>query len=111
MGTYGLEGRRAIVTGAAYGIGRGIAARLVAEGCDVGLFDLDFAAAERVAAELSTSGRRIAVAAGDVSSKTDVEAGMDKLLNELGGGADVLVKTPASVGSASSLRWRRATGA
>jgi NAD(P)-dependent dehydrogenase (short-subunit alcohol dehydrogenase family) len=88
---YGLEGRRAIVTGAAYGIGRGIAARLVAEGCDVGLFDLDFAAAERVAAELSTSGRRIAVAAGDVSSKADVEAGMNTLLNELGGGADVLV--------------------
>lgn len=88
---YGLEGRRAIVTGAAYGIGKAIASRLVAEGCDVGLFDLDLAAAERVAAELSTSGRRIVVAAGDASSKAEVEAGMGKLLAELGGGADILV--------------------
>ncbi|NNM74559.1 SDR family NAD(P)-dependent oxidoreductase [Enterovirga aerilata] len=88
---YGLEGRRAIVTGAAYGIGKGIASRLAAEGCDVGLFDLDLAAAERVAVELSGSGRRVAVAAGDVSSKTDVEAGIGRLLAELGGGADILV--------------------
>ena len=43
---YGLNGRKAIVTGGAHGIGRAIAARLVAEGCEVGLFDLDRAAAQ-----------------------------------------------------------------
>jgi 2-hydroxycyclohexanecarboxyl-CoA dehydrogenase len=37
----GLAGRRAIVTGGASGIGRATAARLIAEGCIVGIFDVD----------------------------------------------------------------------
>ena len=86
---YGLTGRRAIVTGAAHGIGRGIAARLAAEGCDVGLFDLDRAAAEAAATTLEGAGR-VAVAAGDVSSKANVERGIGALLAELGG-CDILV--------------------
>jgi NAD(P)-dependent dehydrogenase (short-subunit alcohol dehydrogenase family) len=88
---YGLQGRRAIVTGAAYGIGRGIASRLAAEGCDLGLFDLDLPAVERLADELSRSGHRVALAAGDVSSRADVQAGMGRLMEGLGGGADILV--------------------
>jgi NAD(P)-dependent dehydrogenase (short-subunit alcohol dehydrogenase family) len=59
---YGLQGRRAIVTGAAHGIGRGIATRLATEGCELGLFDLDLPAVERLAGELSRSGHRVAVA-------------------------------------------------
>lgn len=86
---YGLTGRRAIVTGAAHGIGRGIAARLAAEGCDVGLFDLDREAADAAAATLEGAGR-VAVAAGDVSSRADVERGIGALLAELGG-CDILV--------------------
>ncbi len=86
---YGLTGRRAIVTGAAHGIGRGIAARLAAEGCDVGLFDLDRAAAESAAASLGGAGR-MAVASGDVSSRADVESGIGALVAELGG-CDILV--------------------
>lgn len=87
---YGLEGRKAIVTGAAHGIGKAIAARLVAEGCDVGIFDLDAAAAERAAAEIAQPGRKIAVASGDVSSKADVEAGIGALMAQLGE-VDILV--------------------
>src|SRR4051794_13826271 len=40
----GLEGRRALVTGAARGIGRAIAERLAAEGSRVALVDVDGAA-------------------------------------------------------------------
>ncbi|PZO03354.1 MAG: 3-oxoacyl-ACP reductase [Hyphomicrobiales bacterium] len=87
---YGLNGRKAIVTGAAHGIGRAIAARLLAEGCDVGIFDLDLAAAQVAAEELGKDGGKVVVAAGDVSSKADVEEGIGSLMAELGP-VDILV--------------------
>src|SRR3984957_18925870 len=45
----GLHGRRVIVTGGASGIGRAAALRLAAEGCVLGIFDLDEAGAQTVA--------------------------------------------------------------
>jgi len=87
---YGLQGRKAIVTGAAHGIGRSIAARLVAEGCEVGIFDLDLAAAQATAAALGKDGGKVVVASGDVSSKDDVVAGIGALKAALGS-IDILV--------------------
>jgi len=48
-----LEGRKALVTGGASGIGAAIAARLAAEGAAVWVGDVDVAGAERVAAEVN----------------------------------------------------------
>lgn len=87
---YGLEGRKAIVTGAAHGIGKAIAARLVAEGCAVGIFDRDATAAEAAAEALRQTGGRVLVASGDVSSKADVDTGIGALMAELGV-VDILV--------------------
>ncbi len=87
---YGLQGRKAIVTGAAHGIGRSIAARLLAEGCDVGIFDLDLAAAQATAQALGKDGGKIVVASGDVSSSADVAAGIGALTEALGP-IDILV--------------------
>jgi len=87
---YGLEGRKAIVTGAAHGIGKSIAARLAAEGCDIGIFDRDAKAAQITAEAIALPRRKIVVATGDVSSKVDVDAGVAKLMNELGS-VDILV--------------------
>ena len=87
---YGLEGRRAIVTGAAYGIGKGIAARLLAEGCVVGILDIDPVAAAATAAELAAAGGTVFAAGGDVSSRDSVVAGIGQLRDALGP-IDILV--------------------
>jgi NAD(P)-dependent dehydrogenase (short-subunit alcohol dehydrogenase family) len=87
---YGLQGRKAIVTGAAHGIGRAVAARLAAEGCDIGMFDRDRTAAEASAAAIRQTGRKVAVAVGDVSSREEVGEGIGALMRELGP-IDVLV--------------------
>ena len=87
---YGLQGKKAIVTGAAHGIGKAIAARLAAEGCEVGIFDLDKAAAEATGRAITASGGKAFVASGDVSSKPDVVAGVAALTKALGQ-VDILV--------------------
>jgi NAD(P)-dependent dehydrogenase (short-subunit alcohol dehydrogenase family) len=87
---YGLEGRKAIVTGAAHGIGRAIAMRLASEGCHVGIFDQDAAAAGATAAAIGRNGGMVRIAAGSVASKTDVETGIARLMAELGP-VDILV--------------------
>ena len=51
-----VEGKRVVVTGAAQGIGRGIADRLAAEGASVCVADIDEAGAEKAAAAIRESG-------------------------------------------------------
>ncbi len=63
-----LEGRLAVVTGAAQGIGRAIAERYVAEGAAVALLDADRGAAEAVAAAIGTAAFAVAVDIGDAAS-------------------------------------------
>src|SRR5579871_166827 len=68
-----LEGKTALVTGAAKGIGRGIALVLASEGCDVAINDYgDGAGAESAAAEIRALGRRSLVVMADVGSAADV---------------------------------------
>jgi NAD(P)-dependent dehydrogenase (short-subunit alcohol dehydrogenase family) len=67
----GLTDRVVIVTGGASGIGRATAARLVAEGAQVALVDVDGDAASGAAAEL---GSDVLPLAGDVSFETDVQS-------------------------------------
>ena len=53
----GLQGRTAIVTGGASGLGRSIVVRLVEEGVSVTVADIDTDAAERLADEVCASRR------------------------------------------------------
>ncbi len=75
-----LEGRRAVVTGGASGIGRATARRMAAAGARVSVLDLDAAAAEAVAGE--TGGVSFGVDVGDPNA---VKAAVDASAEALGG--------------------------
>jgi len=70
MNQIDLRNRAAIVTGGARGIGRAIAERLLASGASVALWDVDAAALEQAARELSAPGtvRPVVVDLADLDS-------------------------------------------
>jgi 2-dehydro-3-deoxy-L-rhamnonate dehydrogenase (NAD+) len=71
MNTIHLEGRSAVVTGGARGIGYACAERLAQSGADLTLWDVDRDALDHAAAALRQTGRRILTSVVDV---TDMEA-------------------------------------
>ena len=86
-----LENKTCIVTGAASGIGLGIATRFVADGARVAIADLKLDAAEAVARDLTGKGPGTAIGvAMDVTDEAQVNAGVAKVVAEWGG-VDVLV--------------------
>jgi 3-hydroxybutyrate dehydrogenase len=86
-----LEKRVALVTGAASGIGKGLAARFVAEGAQVAIADINADAAEAAARQLSASGPGKAMGlAMDVTSEEAVNDGVAKI-GDRWGGVDILV--------------------
>lgn len=81
-----LEGRVALIIGAARGIGAGIAERFVEEGAKIVIADSEVAAGEATAKRLN--GRFVAV---DVSKKADSERAVAEALNAYGK-LDILVQ-------------------
>lgn len=69
-----FDGKVAVVTGAANGIGRGIADRLVREGMKVVLADIEEPALDQAVAELQAEGHDVTGIPTDVSSRASVEA-------------------------------------
>jgi 3-hydroxybutyrate dehydrogenase len=85
-----LQGKTAIVTGAASGIGKEIAVLFAREGANVGIADLNLDAANATAAEIAASGHKALGVAMDVANEDAVEGGVAAVVSAFGS-VDILV--------------------
>ncbi|HET7263972.1 MAG TPA: SDR family NAD(P)-dependent oxidoreductase [bacterium] len=97
-----LNGRHAVVTGAARGIGLAIAKRLAGAGATVSIWDVDGAQAERAVAQLREADRVDALAV-DVADASSVAAAARATLRRRGG-VDVLVNN-AGIAGPNAKTW------
>ncbi len=103
-----FAGRAAVITGGASGLGKAVAARIIAEGGQVSLWDLDDANLKAVAAEIGAA-HSVAL---DVSDQTAVAAAA-AAANAALGRIDILVASAGITGATAPVHefpldsWRR----
>lgn len=85
-----IQGKVAVVTGAASGIGKEIAFELSRAGAAIAIADLNQAGAQAVADEIAAAGGRAIGVAMDVTDEAAVNAGIEQVVAQLGG-IDILV--------------------
>jgi 3-hydroxybutyrate dehydrogenase len=85
-----LQGKTAIVTGAASGIGKEIAVLFASEGANVAIADLNLGAAKATAGEIAASGPKALGVAMDVANEEAVERGVAAVVSAFGT-VDILV--------------------
>jgi 3-oxoacyl-[acyl-carrier protein] reductase len=87
-----LEGKRALITGTATGIGREIAFRFASSGAEIVAVDWDEKNNSATAAQINAKGGRCQALTADVSSEADITT-----VFSAAGGIDILVNNAASV--------------
>ncbi|MGB6568899.1 MAG: SDR family NAD(P)-dependent oxidoreductase, partial [Xanthobacteraceae bacterium] len=111
MNAKDLNGRTAIVTGAARGIGYATAQKLLAAGAAVALWDVDAAALDKAVASLK-QGDRVHAAVVDVTDEASIAAAVEVLIRDFGR-IDILVNNAGITGGNAPLwqlepqAWRR----
>jgi sorbitol-6-phosphate 2-dehydrogenase len=107
-----LEGKCAIVTGGAQGLGESIVERLATEGCDVAIWDINPDKVSETAAKVAkATGRKVIGAKVDVCDADAVRNAVDDVAAQLGG-LDVFVSNAGILISGDSIefdaaKWRR----
>jgi NAD(P)-dependent dehydrogenase (short-subunit alcohol dehydrogenase family) len=80
-----LEGKRAIVTGAGAGIGRGAALKLAQEGASVGVLDVNLTTAEETASLIAKAGGQAIALRVNVADEAQVADAVAKVEAQFGG--------------------------
>ena len=97
-----LHGKRALITGAARGIGRAFAEAYIREGAEVVIGDIDIARARETAAEIGATAVVL-----DVTSQESIDAAMEAM--KALGGIDILINNAAIFTAAPIVEIDRAT--
>ena len=84
LGSFKLDGRAALVTGAGQGIGRGYALALAEAGAHVAVLDINATTAETTATEIQESGKRALHFAGDATDVDDISSVIREIVSEWG---------------------------
>ncbi|MGB0555635.1 MAG: L-iditol 2-dehydrogenase [Paracoccaceae bacterium] len=94
-----LQGKSALITGAARGIGRGFAHKYIEEGAQVAIADIDLDAAKKTASELGPAAYPIHI---DVSDQNSIEAAISDVVAQTKK-LDILINNAALFDAAETI--------
>lgn len=97
-----LDGKVAVITGAASGIGRGSALCLAKEGAAVVVADLNSQGGEQVISEIAAAGGRAVFQHTDVSSEPEIKTAVERAVKEYGH-LDIIFNNAGLVGAVGPI--------